>query len=228
MEFVLNWIKRLLYFSVFLTVFMQLLPGESYKKYVRFFAGILLIILAVNPILTFLSKEDFADEILETMAVSEEKVDMELDVDELWQAQQKYYRRQAEKSVEDVVKEQADQMDIAVKECDIVWSEDGEQIRTLTVKIVGGADQQNETGQSGADEPGQSESESDRKSRDNSMDISPIDIDRTVIDQIKITTGRGKEENDDKEAPSDSAQRLKKELMQTFELAEDQIFIMEA
>lgn len=224
MEAVLDWIKRLLYFSVFLTVFMQLLPGESYKKYVRFFAGILLIILAVNPVLTFLSKENFADGILESIAESEETVDMELDMDELQQAQQNYYRYQAEQAVKEVVKEQAEQMELTVGECDVIWSENGEQIASITVKFSGKEEEEK-------DETGQSDASQDSSGRtitqDDGSDVERVDIDRTVIEQIQINTGKKDQEDEMQESLSDGAERLKKELMQTLELSEDQVHLIE-
>lgn len=204
MDAVLDWIKRLLYFSVFLTVFMQLLPGEAYKKYVRFFAGILLIILAVNPVLTFLSKENFADGILDSIAKTEETVDMELDVDALEQAQQDYYRRQAELSVEDVVIEQAQQMDLTVSGCDVVWSADGEQIDSITVKVAGTA------------------------AGEEKKDDSQTAMDDTVIERIRIHVGETTKESVDESDPVDADMEtgLKKKLMQTFELEESQVQIL--
>lgn len=222
MEAVLDWIKRLLYFSVFLTVFMQLLPGESYKKYVRFFAGILLIILAVNPVLTFLSKENFADGILESIAASEETVDIELDMDELQQVQQNYYRYQADQAVKEVVKEQAEQAELTVGECDVTWSENGEQIASITVKLAG-KEKENETGQSDASQDSSGRS----VIQDDGSDVKRVDIDRTVIEQIEINTGKKEQEDETREALSDGAEQLKKELMQTFELSDDQVHLME-
>lgn len=49
-EEVYEWIKSAAYYMVLITVFMQILPGEKYRKYIRFFAGVLLVIILLTPL----------------------------------------------------------------------------------------------------------------------------------------------------------------------------------
>lgn len=50
MEFIKQWIKGIAFYMIFSTLIVGLLPKESYKKYVRFFLGIWLVLLVVSPI----------------------------------------------------------------------------------------------------------------------------------------------------------------------------------
>ena len=35
----LEWVKRMIFLGIFLTILLQVLPNGTYRKYVRFFAG---------------------------------------------------------------------------------------------------------------------------------------------------------------------------------------------
>lgn len=51
MEFVLQWVKNIAVYLVLISVVLNILPGSSYKKYVRLFTGFLLAILVAKPLL---------------------------------------------------------------------------------------------------------------------------------------------------------------------------------
>lgn len=52
--------------SVLVTAVLQVLPNQTYKKYIRFFTGLVMILLMTTPILKIMGMEkqigDFADE----------------------------------------------------------------------------------------------------------------------------------------------------------------------
>ncbi len=50
-DVVYEWIKNLAFYLVIVTAVLEILPGDSYKKYIRFFAGLVLILLTVTPFL---------------------------------------------------------------------------------------------------------------------------------------------------------------------------------
>ena len=58
MDIIYAWVKNIVCYYIFLTVIFHLLPKSSYQKYVRFFSGMLLMILVVTPVLSVLGKED--------------------------------------------------------------------------------------------------------------------------------------------------------------------------
>ncbi len=57
-EQVYEWVRSLAGYYLFLAVLEQLLPGKAYGKYVRFFAGIVLILLVLKPVVGGLRLED--------------------------------------------------------------------------------------------------------------------------------------------------------------------------
>lgn len=49
MEAAYGWVKNIIYYMIFLSVVNNLLADSKYGKYIRFFAGMVLILLVVNP-----------------------------------------------------------------------------------------------------------------------------------------------------------------------------------
>lgn len=50
-EFVYEWLKNLTTYTILVAIVMQLIPNEEYRKYVRFFCGMVLIVMLVTPLL---------------------------------------------------------------------------------------------------------------------------------------------------------------------------------
>ena len=55
-EALYSWIKCLAIFYILLTMLLHLVPTEKYQKYVRFFMGLVLIVILVTPMLSILEK----------------------------------------------------------------------------------------------------------------------------------------------------------------------------
>lgn len=46
-----EWMKNLSFYLVIMTAVIEVLPGNTYRKYIRFFTGLVMILLVVTPIL---------------------------------------------------------------------------------------------------------------------------------------------------------------------------------
>ena len=49
-EILLEWARNIIFFMVFLSVISHLLADASYEKYIRFFAGMVLILITISPL----------------------------------------------------------------------------------------------------------------------------------------------------------------------------------
>ena len=45
-----NWVKDIVFYMIFVTMVMNLLPDPKYEKYLRLFAGAVMILLAFGPL----------------------------------------------------------------------------------------------------------------------------------------------------------------------------------
>lgn len=51
LDYIYEWIENIAFYMVIVVAAMQMIPGDSYKKYIRFFAGMILILMLTGPIL---------------------------------------------------------------------------------------------------------------------------------------------------------------------------------
>lgn len=51
MEFFYEWIQNIAFFLVLVTAVIQIIPDNSYRKYIRFFMGLVLIVMLAEPVL---------------------------------------------------------------------------------------------------------------------------------------------------------------------------------
>lgn len=61
LEYFCEWIQKIAYYMILVTIVMQVAAGEGYRKYIRLFTGIILILFIVSPVIHFLDLdgEDF-------------------------------------------------------------------------------------------------------------------------------------------------------------------------
>lgn len=50
-RYLYEWIENLTVYMVLVTAAIQVIPGTGYKKYVRFFTGLILILMLMSPVL---------------------------------------------------------------------------------------------------------------------------------------------------------------------------------
>ena len=59
LEYIYEWMENIAFYLVILVAIMQMVPGEPYKKYIRFFAGMILILMLIGPILKLFNISDY-------------------------------------------------------------------------------------------------------------------------------------------------------------------------
>lgn len=59
LNYIYEWIENIAFYMVIVVAVMQMIPGDSYKKYIRFFAGIILILMLTGPILKIFGMSEF-------------------------------------------------------------------------------------------------------------------------------------------------------------------------
>lgn len=60
-----EWVKNLSFYLVLVTALLQMLPDSDYRKYIRFFTGLVLIALLLTSVLKTLHAGDLKTEILQ-------------------------------------------------------------------------------------------------------------------------------------------------------------------
>lgn len=84
MEWIYEWIKTIAFYYIFVSIVMNALPDTKYQSYVKFFLGMLLIVIMINPLLELFQLAETLDEqYLQNMLEmewekNEEQIEMEV------------------------------------------------------------------------------------------------------------------------------------------------------
>lgn len=103
-----EYIKGFLALFILMTMLLHLVPGESLKKYIRFFAEIVLIAGFLTPVLSlFFDSEEFMEKI-DYETFTENISEMSLDMQRMEYMQADYYREEYENAIAEDVWQMAD------------------------------------------------------------------------------------------------------------------------
>lgn len=72
MEELFSWIRNITYYLIFITVVSNLLPDKKYEKYIKLFAGMVLILLVLKPITEGLRLDDTLAYYFEAISLKKE------------------------------------------------------------------------------------------------------------------------------------------------------------
>lgn len=50
-DYLYEWVRGIAYYMVLVTVIMQMAAAESYRKYIRLFTGIILVLMILAPVM---------------------------------------------------------------------------------------------------------------------------------------------------------------------------------
>ena len=95
MEFLYQYIKNICVFTLVITLILNIFPDRQYLKYIKLFAGLLLILLAINPIVNLGKQRIDISDIIDKFYYSEITVDSDMS-DSLNEIQTKVYERMSE------------------------------------------------------------------------------------------------------------------------------------
>ena len=57
-EGIYEWLKDLAYYVILVTALFHMIPGEVWGKYIRFFTGLVMVVLLLSPILQLFQEKD--------------------------------------------------------------------------------------------------------------------------------------------------------------------------
>lgn len=60
-EVLFEWVRNLVFYQILTSVIMNMIPANSYVKYIRFFLGMLFIVIAMQPVLKAFRLADTLD-----------------------------------------------------------------------------------------------------------------------------------------------------------------------
>lgn len=90
MEFLYSFVKNICVFTLVITLILNIFPDSKYKKYIKLFAGILLIALVFNPIVHWKNSKVDINQIISGYTQGDYNIDLQSDVENI---ENKMYER---------------------------------------------------------------------------------------------------------------------------------------
>lgn len=88
-DYLYEWIQNIAFYLVLVTAVLHAVPDKAYKKYVRFFTGLVLILMIITPVLRLFGTEaeivelhEYIDKIEAVQMETEKEAD--IGVEEIW------------------------------------------------------------------------------------------------------------------------------------------------
>lgn len=66
-EYLYEWLQNLSFYLILVTAVTYVLPSNSYRKYIRFFTGLVLILMLLTPVLSLFGMKELKIEYEENM-----------------------------------------------------------------------------------------------------------------------------------------------------------------
>ena len=96
-RFLYGWIMNAAFYLVIFTAVLHVLPGEQYQKYVRFFTGLVIVVLLFSPLFKLLGMEHLFQGFRENAEYRQLQKEMEQASDFLEEKQEEQEKKQDEK-----------------------------------------------------------------------------------------------------------------------------------
>ncbi len=134
MEIIYGWVKNIVAFYILMTAVLHLLPKSSYQKYVRFFGGLLLVVLLLTPLLTLLRRQDTLLSRVSYESFRQQLDTIQLDTQGLERKQKEAYQKEYGKAIGNDIVLMAEEQELTVEHVQVELTEDYE-IGTVVMDV---------------------------------------------------------------------------------------------
>ena len=100
-RFLYGWIMNAAFYLVIFTAVLHVLPGEQYQKYVRFFTGLVIVVLLFSPLFKLLGMEHLFQGFRENAEYRQLQKEMEQASDFLEEKKEEQEEKQEDNETED-------------------------------------------------------------------------------------------------------------------------------
>ena len=81
MDGILQWVKNIAFFLILSGLVYQILPDSRFKKYVRFFMGLVLTLMVLSPLLNLWNLEDVLVQAAETFSLDRSRIELQAELE---------------------------------------------------------------------------------------------------------------------------------------------------
>ena len=126
MQTFIDWIRSILILYFLMMIILYFTAGESYKKFIRFFMGLVLALTLLRPVLTLFGKEEALWEGITYESFRQSMEEAQFDFGRMEDAENEVYRRQYERALEEQFLEDAKEKLLDIEDVTVSLSGDYE------------------------------------------------------------------------------------------------------
>ena len=145
MEAITHWAGNIVSYLVFLTVLTGLLPAHKYEKYIRLFAGCILLLIVLKPLTDGLRLEERLNYLFTSLSFENEAGELKSEMDEIEVRRRNMVLSQYEAEASKEAVRVAAEAGFSVEKADVELEKDPESeqfasVRSVTVYVAGQED----------------------------------------------------------------------------------------
>ncbi|WP_303134386.1 stage III sporulation protein AF [uncultured Clostridium sp.] len=142
MEVITYWAGNIVSYLVFLTVLTGLLPAHKYEKYIRLFAGCILLLIVLKPLTDGLRLEERLNYLFTSLSFENEAGELKSEMDEIEVRRRNMVLSQYEAEASKEAVRVAAEAGFSVEKADVELEKDPESeqfasVRSVTVYVAG-------------------------------------------------------------------------------------------
>lgn len=152
MQTLTDWIRAVLILYFMMMIMLYFSAGESYKKFIRFFMGLVLALTILRPLLTLFGKDETLKNSITYESFRQQREEMQFDFGKLEETEHEVCRRQYECALEKQFLEYASEKLLDIDSLTVSLSDDyelvevtiheglygdGEELRTYLIETYG-------------------------------------------------------------------------------------------
>lgn len=142
MEAITHWAGNIVSYLVFLTVLTGLLPAHKYEKYIRLFAGCILLLVVLKPLTDGLRLEERLNYLFTSLSFENEAGELKSEMDEIEVRRRNMVLSQYEAEASKEAVRLASEAGFSVEKADVELEKDPESeqfasVRSVTVYVAG-------------------------------------------------------------------------------------------
>ena len=142
MEVITHWAGNIVSYLVFLTVLTGLLPAHKYEKYIRLFAGCILLLIVLKPLTDGLRLEERLNYLFTSLSFENEAGELKREMDEIEVRRRNMVLSQYEAEACKEAVRVAAEAGFSVEKADVELEKDPESeqfasVRSVTVYVAG-------------------------------------------------------------------------------------------
>lgn len=140
MEQFMDWMKGIVLLFFIMSALLYFVPRNVYKKYIRFFMEMVLILAILLPILELLYHGNTFEQMVHYDEFWQQLNNIQMDVENMEYMQNSYYVEEYEKSIEEDLKNLVEEYGYEALEADVVMNESYE-IENIELKLTEAQDE---------------------------------------------------------------------------------------